>query len=282
MKLLSYGLDHRMEPRLAFSMNGYAVDVMRASLWMKSERGAQDFLTLPSSMRLLLEDWTQNQYLLHELIKALKGQDLGGMITHGRPVAMELSDIVFFPPVPDPPAIRHFQAFQPQASGHFHFGNTQTLFGHGVALPVKGLIPAPEIAMVTARPIPIGPPEIAGYCGVNNWLNPQSPEGSGAELGVATSMGPFLVTADEMKDREFRMGFRLSAEITGATGPGLSGNFEAMDPGFSDMLKMAENTAVQAGDLFCSGTPFDSRTLTKIQAPIKIDFEVLGTLSTPA
>ena len=42
MKLLSYGLDRRMEPRLAFSLRGYAIDVMRASLWMKEDRLDED------------------------------------------------------------------------------------------------------------------------------------------------------------------------------------------------------------------------------------------------
>lgn len=281
MKLLSYGLDHRMEPRLAFSLNGFAVDVMRASLWMKSNRGAQDFLTLPSSMRLLLEDWTRNQHLLQELIKALKGQDLGSMTTHGRPVAMEESDIVFFPPVPDPPTLRHFQTFQPKASRQFHFGNAQTLYGHGQALAVQGLTPLPEIGMITARPDSAKRPEVAGFCGVNNWMAPQARGQSGSELGVATSMGPYLVTADQLKDHEFRMGLRMDVEITGANGPGLSGSFAEMDLGFSDMLKLAENTAIKAGDVFCSGSPFDMEILSKLETPIKIDFEGLGILNTP-
>lgn len=135
MKLLSYGLDHRMEPRLAFSLNGQVIDVMRASLWMKEHRQAIDYLSLPSSMSLALQDWGRSFSLLKQLKEAFESLDAGSLSIFDRPVALPENEVAFFAPIPDPPSLRFFQALtSPSASG-FNFGNTQTLFGQGQAQP---------------------------------------------------------------------------------------------------------------------------------------------------
>ena len=134
MKLLSYGLEHRMDPRLAFSLNGYAVDVMRAALWMKENKGAQDFLNLPSSMKIALEDWSRSLSLLKDLENAFLSVGFEQLNIYGRAVAIPESDIVFFAPVPDSSSLRYFQSFHSDNLSSFEFGNTQTLLGHQQAL----------------------------------------------------------------------------------------------------------------------------------------------------
>ncbi|MCF7903957.1 MAG: hypothetical protein K9M49_02270 [Candidatus Marinimicrobia bacterium] len=162
MKILSYGLDQRMEPRLAFFLRGHVVDVMRASLWMKEDRGAQDFLNLASSMRLALEDWGRSYRLLKELEEAFLSVELEGLSVYKRPISLPETEVVFFAPIPDPPSLRHFNAFGENPISHFAFGNTQTLLGHRQALTVNGLAPQGEVAAIIARDKQNGPASIAG------------------------------------------------------------------------------------------------------------------------
>jgi len=282
MKLLSYGLDHRQEPRLAFSLNGYAVDVMRASLWMKNERQAQDFLTLPSSMRLTLEDWPRSKALLEQLQNIFQGLDLSGLRTHDRVVAMPETDIAFFAPEPHPPALRLFEAFDPNNSKVFSFGNTQTLLGHRQFSTVQGLIARPEMGAIIARSRTGQPPEIAGYCVVNNWVDPQANKNdSGARFGTATSLGPYMVTADELESQKAGLGWHLSGQLRVDGQNRADTRFKEMHISFSDMLHLSSRTNIQAGDVFCSGTPFSGSVSAEPEAQIDIEIQGLGVLSTP-
>gem|GEM_PF-356620 len=283
MKLLSYGLDHRMEPRLALSINGYAVDVMRASLWMKRERNAQDYLTLPSSMRLALEDWDHARPLLETLQKALQGLDLDAMKTNDRPVAMLESEIAFFSPVPDPPSLRLFQVFDPEAPQRFAFGNTQTLFGHGQPIPFGGLVPSPEMAAVISNPRGATQPEIAGFCIVNNWEDPEADANCpGSKKGVATSLGPYLVTGDELEHAKLGLGWNMAVSVTMNKQPVGEGRFKSMGISFEDMLHLAARTNLLAGDVLCSGSPLKQTMPSHDEGSVDIEIQSLGLLSTPS
>ncbi len=284
MKLLSYGLDHRMEPRLAISLKGYAVDVMRASLWMKENRKALDYLNLPSSMKLALQDWNRSFALLKNLEEALKGiDDLSSLSIYDRPVALLEPDIVFFAPVHDPPSLRYFHAFEKNDRSGFSFGNTQTLLGHLQKLTHSGLTAQAEMAAIVARNGDGGNLEIAGYCIVNNWLDiGGSYNRDGASSGVATSLGPYLVTADEIEPHKLGRGFNLDLQVRINGNPVIEGRFKDMKLNFLEMTGQSEKTRVLAGDVFCSGSPLNpnSNPVLKHNDHIEVEIQALGVLST--
>ncbi len=277
MKLLSYGLDQRMEPRLAFSLNGYAVDVMRASLWMKENHQAQDYLSLASSMLLTLQHWNRSLSLLKNLEHAFKGLDLATLSIYGRPLAILETEIVFFAPIPDPPSMRYFSAFDSDLD--FSFGNTQTLLGHDQPLKYAGLAARGEIAIIVAgMDMDL---KIAGYCIVNNWIDPQLDPQTGLAHGLATSIGPYLVTSDELEPHQLGKGLSLDMQIRLNGKPCIENRFNNLIHGFPEMIQQAKPTNIQAGDILCSGSPVNSSKMNVLKSGDRVDVEIqmLGTLS---
>lgn len=282
MKLLSYGLDHRMEPRLAFLLNGYAIDVMRAALWMKEDRGAQDFLNLASSLKLALENWSRSFALLKDLESAFQTISFEKLTVYNRSVALPTTEIVFFAPVADAPGLRCFQSCNPENPASFVFGNSQTLIGHQQTLTHSGLAAQVEIAAFIAADKDGGQPSVAGYCVANNWHATETDQDDGLAWGKATSLGPCMVTADELETHKLGSGFNLDFQLRvngQATG---EGRFKEMKIGFSEMIQQASPTNVQAGDVFCSGTPSDLSGVTASAQGDQVDIEIqaLGILST--
>ncbi|MBT3228371.1 MAG: hypothetical protein HOD43_12280 [Candidatus Marinimicrobia bacterium] len=281
MKLLSYGLDYSMEPRLAFSLGGQAIDVMRASLWMKADRNAQDYLNLASSMKLALEDWQRSFSLLSQLEDAFKNIDTTGRTIHGRPLALAEDDIVFAPPIPDPPSIRFFKAFVDESPEYFDFGQTQTLLGHQQKLKPGGLSPRGEIAAIIATSKSSENPEIAGYTIVNNWTAVQEKASgkTGYALGQATTLGPYLVTADQVDSLKIGNGFNMDMQISLNGHTEVDTRLKEMNFSFNDMLEHAMITHVGAGDIFCSGSPSKRDLVLNEGQRIDIEIQALGTLA---
>lgn len=278
MKLLSYGLDRRMEPRLAFSLRGYAVDVMRASLWMKEDRNAQDFLNLPSSLRLSLEDWGRSFGLLKDLEEAFTSLAFENLSVYKRPVAMPESDIIFFPPISDPPSIRCFDSFSGLGPTVFHFGHTQTLHGHRESLYQEGLSSRGEIAAIASADKEGGNPQIAGYSVFNNWFDPDR-EG-GLSTGKASSLGPWFITAEGVDTHKLGTGFSLDMQLRINGQAQKDSRFNKMAYSFSEMLGVASETRVSAGDILASGSPLDEPRGTKRGDRVELEIQVLGTLET--
>lgn len=281
MKLLSYGLDPRMEPRLAFYLRGHVIDVMRASLWMKEDRSAQDFLSLASSMRLALEDWNKSFSLLKQLEDSFQSLEFEGLSIYKRPVSLPESEVVFFAPIPDPPSLRFFNAFGEGPISNFDFGNTQTLVGHQQPLPVSGLSPQGEVAVIVARDKNNGPSTIAGYCTANNWRDLS--QTGGLASGKATGLGPWMVTADEVESHKLGTGLSLDMQIRVNGQALLDGRFNKMSHGFGDMVQVASETSIQAGDVICSGTPVAPDRAADVTSGDNLDLEIqmLGVLNTP-
>ena len=286
MKLLSYGLEYRMEPRLAFSLGDYVIDVMRASLWMKEDRKAQQYLNLPSSMRLALQDWSQTFALLKQLEEAFESIEVQGLSIFNRSVAHLISDIAIFVPIPDPPSLRYFKTVGKDQMSGFNFGNTQTLFGHGQAQPYSGLTPQGELAAVLAGSKAGSELKIAGYCIANNWVDIQLsdsevPGQGGLSRGIATSLGPFLITADELDAHKLGNGFNLDMQVRVNGAAVGEGRLKDMSIAFPDMIRQAAKTNVQAGDLFCSGSPI---SLADSPCPemgdlVEVEIQALGCLA---
>lgn len=281
MKLLSYGLDYRMEPRLAFSQNGQAVDVMRASLWMKDDRNAQEFLNLASSMKLILEDWSKSFSLLTQLADVFQNIDASGLSIHGRPIALPEEDIVFFAPVPDPPSLRFFNTFTDDSPKTFDFGQTQTLRGHKQSINPADLSPRGEIAAIIAASKTFEDHEVAGFTIVNNWVASQEKAAgqAGFALGQATSLGPYLVTSDQVDLLSIGSGFNMDMQIRVDGRPEIDTRFKEMNFSFADMLASSKSTQLSAGDILCSGSPSKRDLVLNENQTIDIEVQGLGTLT---
>lgn len=269
-----------MEPRLAFSLRGQAVDVLRAALWMKEDRNARDYLNLASSMRLALEDWDRTQSLLTELINSFQSLEFEAIHIYKRPVSMPETDVVFFAPIMDPPSLRFFNAFTEKTPEQFTFGNTQTLFGHNQALSQPALTVLPEIGAIVGGPKNQDSRSIAGYCVVNNLQNLTANKSEGLKSGFATSTGPYFITADELETHKLGAGFNLETQVRiGAKK--VSGSFRDMAFRFEDMLAAASPTRVLPGDILCSGSPVQTAAALMIESAntqVEVEIQALGTL----
>jgi 2-keto-4-pentenoate hydratase/2-oxohepta-3-ene-1,7-dioic acid hydratase in catechol pathway len=191
-------------------------------------------------------------------------------------------------PVPSPPSIRDFMAFEEHVvtSMHamhrevdpvwyeipvFYFTNPASV--RGARDPVE-ISPGSaafdyelEVAAVIGRPganIPVAAAaeHIAGYSILCDWSardlqELEMREGLGPAKGkdTATSFGPWLVTPDELEDRRKGKGFDLAmtASVNGTTYS--TGNLADLFWSFEQMISFASRgTELRTGDVIGSGT----------------------------
>ena len=158
----------------------------------------------------------------------------------------------------------------------FYFSNTASIVGHGAAIrkPVETneLDYELEIAVVIGREggdlaVEEADDYIAGFTILNDWSardiqRQEMKVGLGPAKGkdFATSLGPYLVTPDELEDRvqpDTSRGKRYDLEMA-ATVNGREysrGNAKDMNWTFAELIAHASrNTVLKAGDLIGSGT----------------------------
>ncbi len=192
------------------------------------------------------------------------------------------------PPLPRPPSIRDFYAFEQHARAGrksrgqelpaewfklpvFYFTNPAALVGDGaeVAVPpgCNALDFELEVAAIVGRECAnVTPKEAAGaiigYTVMNDWSarDHQREEmlvGLGPSKGkdFSTSMGPCLVTADEVESRRKNAAFdmRMMAKVNGTVYS--DGNLADIYWSFEEMLSYASRgTKVIPGDIIGTGT----------------------------
>ena len=153
----------------------------------------------------------------------------------------------------------------------FYFSNSHALFGHEAEIPVPPdgdwLDFELEVAAVLGaggRDLEPAAAEalIAGYCVLNDWSarrvqRDEMSVGLGPAKGkdFATSLGPCLVTPDELADRRAGKGYDLTM-IARRNGRELSrGNWASIHYSFGEMIARASRGVdLLAGELFGSGT----------------------------
>ena len=203
-----------------------------------------------------------------------------------------LHELVLLPPIPDPPSVRDFYAFEQHVKTvrakrgvemipewyeipTFYFSNNSEIYGHDEPIPYpvgsNELDIELEIACVIGRegkdiPVEEAADYIAGYTIMNDWsardfqfkemkLNLGPAKGK----DFATSIGPWLVTPDELASRrqESGAGERYNMTmIARVNGKEISrGNFNQIYYSFPQMIAYASrNARLRAGDLLGSGT----------------------------
>jgi len=196
------------------------------------------------------------------------------------------------PPIPDPPSVRDFYAFEQHVKTvrakrgvemipewyeipTFYFSNNSEIYGHDEPIPYpvgsNELDIELEIACVIGRegkdiPVEEAADYVAGYTIMNDWsardfqfkemkLNLGPAKGK----DFATSIGPWLVTPDELASRRQESGAGERYDMTmiaRVNGKEISrGNFNQIYYSFPQMIAYASrNARLRAGDLLGSGT----------------------------
>lgn len=205
---------------------------------------------------------------------------------HGR--IYRPGEVTLLAPLPRPNSVRDFYAFEEHvrtARGKrglevpeewyefptFYFSNHSAIFGPGQAVPApvhtEELDFELEIACVIGRAgrdiaIEDAGGHIAGYCIMNDWSarDIQRREmriGLGPAKGkdFATSIGPALITPDEIADARAGKGYDLEMEAKRNGKTIARGNWKTIHWSFEEMIAWASRDAwLHPGDLLGSGT----------------------------
>lgn len=219
------------------------------------------------------------------------GERLAGAADEARRSPEEvvaLDEVVLRPPVPHPPSVRDFYAFEAHVrtarKGRgldvdpgwyeqpvFYFTNPHVMHATGdpVAVPpgCEELDYELEVAAVVGRPgSDLDPPEaeehIAGYTVMNDWSardlqRREMRQGLGPAKGkdFATTLGPFLVTPDELADRRSDRAFDLTMTAAVNGEEWSRGSLADLHWSFAEMVAYASRgSRVEPGDVVGSGT----------------------------
>lgn len=200
-----------------------------------------------------------------------------------------IGEVQLLAPIPRPPAVRDFSSFLEhhragiEAIGQkfddawfelpfFYFSNPNNMIGDDATFTMPSncvrMDYELELCCVIGRDcIDVSPDEaedyIAGYSIFNDWSArdlqmdemARAPVGPAKGKDSANSMGPFLVTPDELADRRSGNGYDLAmtAKINGKLYS--EGNWKTLHWSFAEMISYASrNTRLVPGDVLCSGT----------------------------
>jgi 2-keto-4-pentenoate hydratase/2-oxohepta-3-ene-1,7-dioic acid hydratase in catechol pathway len=198
------------------------------------------------------------------------------------------ADLSFGPPILRPPSLRDFYAFEqhvatmwrrrdmpvPEAWYRlpiFYFSNVSEIRGPGepgwapdssneldYELEICALIDTPVKDLSAER----GEEAIGGYFLMNDWsARDLQREETTVRLGpakgkdFATTLGPYLVTPDELASARAGKGYDLAATVTINGQTVSTGNWNAIHFSFGDMVERASaDVQLRPGDLLGSGT----------------------------
>jgi len=205
---------------------------------------------------------------------------------------LPLHEIKLLTPVPNPPTLRDFYAFEQHVATArakrglgmipewyeiptFYFSNTSEIYGPDEPIPYpagcKELDIELEIACVIGRAgkdisVEEAADYIAGYTIMNDWsardfqrLDMKLNLGPGKGKDFATSLGPWLVTPDELVSRRTGSGVNERYDMTmlaRVDGKEIArGNFKDIYYSFPQMIAHASrNARLRPGDIIGSGT----------------------------
>lgn len=238
---------------------------------------------------------------------------------------LEGADLRFGLPILQPPSLRDFYAFErhvatiwsrrdlpvPEAWYRlpiFYFSNVSEIRGPNepvwapagsveldYELEVCALVDTPAIDLAPER----AEEAIGGYMVMNDWsARDLQRDETTVRLGpakgkdFATSIGPWLVTPDELADARIEKGYDLAMTATVNGIETSRGTWAAIQHGFGDMLARASTDVhLRPGDLVGSGTvgggcllEIKDETLGRWLQPgdeVELSVERLGALKTP-
>jgi fumarylacetoacetate (FAA) hydrolase len=229
---------------------------------------------------------------LLEMLQDPTGLEKARQMLESSEVGLALSEITLLTPVLHPPTIRDFYAFEQHVATArakrgldmlpewyqfptFYFTNTSEIYGHNEPVPYpvgsQELDIELEIACVIGREgkdiqVEEASGYIAGYTIMNDWsardFQRQDMKlnlGPGKGKDFATSLGPWLITPDELATRRTGSGASERYDMTmlaRVNGQELSrGNFNQIYYSFPQLIAYASrNVRLRVGDVIGSGT----------------------------
>ncbi|MBI3760973.1 MAG: fumarylacetoacetate hydrolase family protein, partial [Chloroflexi bacterium] len=235
MKLVTFITpDDPRAPKLGAMVNDTVVDLAVAQTWAQGARGLPP-KPLAADMLSLLSAGPEAMSAVREVVEAIGGDDptrLKG--AHRKPVGFRQSDVHLLPPLTQAVTLRDFYAFEQHVKTAnanrgrevppewyefpvFYFSNPNAIYGPNESVPRPKASTALdyelEIACVigaAGKDIPVEKAEdhIAGYTIMNDWSardiqRQEMKVGLGPAKGkdFATSLGPWLVTPEELEER---------------------------------------------------------------------------------
>jgi fumarylacetoacetate (FAA) hydrolase len=233
-----------------------------------------------------------NYSTLLELLQDAAGMEKARTVLESAGPGFALSEITLLAPVPAPPTMRDFYAFEQHVATArakrgldmipewykiptFYFTNTSEIYGHNQPVPYpvgsNELDIELEIACVIGHEgkniaVEEAAEYIAGYTIMNDWsardfqrMDMQLNLGPGKGKDFATSLGPWLVTPDELAERRAGNGAVERYDMTmlaRVDGKEISrGNFKQISYSFPQMIAYASrNARLRPGDILGSGT----------------------------
>lgn len=251
---------------------------------------------LPASLYELIAAGQPALDYARELVAVLEGEDpLALQATQarqdgGRAVASRLESIILYPPLTRPMSLRDFYAFEQHVvTAHanrakevpaewyqfpvFYFSNPNAIYGPGEIIPYPSYTQALdyelEVACVIGKPGINIPAEqageyIFGYTIFNDWSardvqRQEMKVGLGPAKGkdFASSLGPWIVTPDELADRSAGApgvyDLAMTARVNGEERS--RGNWRDIFYSFGDMIARASaDVYLLPGDVIGSGT----------------------------
>ena len=314
--------DSPREPKLGAIVDEVVIDLHAAQSWAQGARGLPPE-PLPGSVFELIHAGQSAWLYTRNLVNVLDGVDPTAVKgAHRARVGWRRPDATLYPPLPRPMSIRDFYAFEQHVKAAyanrdrevpeewyefpaFYFTNPNSVFGPDEAVPYPKYTQAMdyelEIACVIGkhgRDIPAERAEeyIFGYTIMNDWSarDVQRKEmkmlGPAKAKDFAISIGPWLVTLDDLRDRAAgRPGvfdLEMTARVNGVEHS--RGNFKDIYYSFGQIIEYASaDTFLMPGDVIGSGTVGTGclLELTKGEGPwlkpgdvVELEIERLGVL----
>jgi fumarylacetoacetate (FAA) hydrolase len=225
---------------------GVVIDLAVAQTWAQGVHrfSARD---LPPTMLKVLNRWDELQPHLAALLSLLDGQDPLTLKGAGRqPLAHRRTEVILLPPLANLISLRLFDGFERHARNRcrlaskpvppawylapvFTYGNPYTITGpeQAQALPagLTELDYSLQVACIIGRegrdiPSEAAPDYIAGFTIVNDWraydlpgVDPGTEFGMARARDLATTLGPALITPDELADCQIEDGADLRYDL---------------------------------------------------------------------
>lgn len=278
------------EGRAGLLHDDVILDLAALGVWA-ARNGAGTTLTLPDTTLALLRLGPDGMATARDAL-ALAAQARPEDLRAEAGLARSLGDARLRTPVPDPPTLRDFYAFEQHVKAArarrnaemipewyeipvFYFSNTSALSGSDEGIPYPRLSNELDFELEVAAVIgqagadisaDDAPDYIAGYMVMNDWSarDLQRHEmkmnlGPAKGKDFATSLGPWLVTPDELADKRIGSGKdeRYDLAITGAiNGDQLThANVKDLYFTFPQMIeRAAQHVRLRPGDIIGSGT----------------------------
>jgi len=266
---------------------GQVIDAELAAKWLLHDKGVRD-LSVPAADLLAQLDQDQGLAEARRMASLLANERIEKLAVEGEPVALPLDEVELLAPLPVPRSVRDFYAFEQHVKTSrrnrgldmipewyefpvFYFSNHHSIVGpeSKVNKPAytAWLDFELEVACIIGKKgknIPRGQAHehIAGFTILNDWSardvqRKEMKVGLGPAKGkdFATSLGPYLVTLDELEDR--RQGEHWDLAMTARiNGKEVSrGNLKDLYFSFAQMIERASaECELHPGDVIGSGT----------------------------